>query len=99
MTSVYTLPGGRRFADAFHIVAVEWEPKVIRFYVDGTLYETATPSGLPKGTGWKFDHPFFVLLNVAVGGDWPGSPDSSTHFPKQMLVDYVRVYAQEPAVN
>jgi beta-glucanase (GH16 family) len=95
MTAIYTLPAGQRFADAFHIFAVEWEPKVIRFYVDDTLYETATPSGLPKGSGWKFDHPFFVLLNLAVGGDWPGSPDSTTHFPGQILVDYVRVYARE----
>jgi beta-glucanase (GH16 family) len=95
MTAVYTLSAGQRFCDAFHIFAVEWEPKVIRFYVDDTLYETATPSGLPKESGWKFDHPFFLLLNLAVGGDWPGSPDDSTHFPQQMLVDYVRVYARE----
>ena len=96
MTAVYRLPAGENFSDAFHIFAVEWEPKVIRFYADGNLYETATPSGLPKRTGWVFDHPFFLLLNLAVGGDWPGSPDGSTHFPQQMLVDYVRVYAQGP---
>ncbi len=80
------------FADAFHVFAVEWEPGVIRFYVDNTLYFTATPRGMPHGTGWVFDHPFFLLLNLAVGGNWPGSPDSSTQFPQQMLVDYVRVY-------
>jgi len=97
MTAVYTLPARQSFSDAFHIFAVEWEPKAIRFYVDGNLYETGTPSGLPKRTGWVFDHPFFVLLNLAVGGDWPGSPDDSTRFPQQMLVDYVRVYAQQPA--
>jgi len=74
------------------VFAVEWEPGVIRFYVDGTLYFTATPKGMPHGTGWVFDHPFFLLLNLAVGGDWPGNPDSSTQFPQQMLVDYVRVY-------
>jgi len=92
MTAVFTLPRGGQFADAFHVFAVEWEPGVIRFYVDGTLYFTATPKGMPHGTGWVFDHPFFLLLNLAVGGDWPGSPDSSTQFPQQMLVDYVRVY-------
>jgi beta-glucanase (GH16 family) len=96
VTAVYTLPAGQNFCDAFHIFAVEWEPKAIRFYVDSNLYETATPSGLPKGTGWVFDHPFFILLNLAVGGDWPGSPDDSTRFPQQMLVDYVRVYANQP---
>jgi beta-glucanase (GH16 family) len=99
MTAVYTLAAGQNFADAFHIFAVEREPKIIRLYVDGKLYETATPAGLPKGTGWVFNHPFFLLLNLAVGGDWPGSPDDSTQFPQQMLVDYVRVYAQEPAVQ
>lgn len=99
MTAIYTLPSSQRFADGFHLFAVEWEPKAIRFYVDSTLYETARPSGLPKGSGWKFDHPFFLLLNLAVGGDWPGSPDSSTGFPRQMLVDYVRVYTRESAVR
>jgi beta-glucanase (GH16 family) len=97
MTATYTLPAGENFSDAFHIFALEWEPKTIRFYVDGNLYETSTPSGLPKRTGWVFNHPFFLLLNLAVGGDWPGSPDDSTHFPQQMLVDYVRVYAQQPS--
>ncbi len=94
MTATFTLPG-RRFSDAFHVFAVEWEPRVIRFYVDNHLYETATPGGMPHGTGWVFDHPFFLLLNLAVGGDWPGSPDESTHFPQQMLVDYVRVYTRK----
>jgi beta-glucanase (GH16 family) len=97
MTATYTLPAGQNFSDAFHIFALEWEPQAIRFYVDGKLYDTAIPSGLPKGTGWVFNHPFFLLLNLAVGGDWPGSPDDSTHFPQQMLVDYVRVYAQQPS--
>jgi beta-glucanase (GH16 family) len=96
VTSTYTLPGGERFSDAFHVFAVEWEPKAIRFYVDDHLYETATPVDLPHQTGWVFDHPFFVLLNLAVGGDWPGSPDETTQFPQEMLVDYVRVYAHQP---
>ena len=88
----YTLPNGRRFADDFHIFAVEWESGVIRYYVDSTLYQTIRPASLPTGAPWIFDHPFFLLLNVAVGGDWPGSPDSTTVFPQTMLVDYVRVY-------
>jgi beta-glucanase (GH16 family) len=88
----YTLSVGKRFADDFHIFAVEWEPNAIHFYVDGDLYSTRTRADLPQGRQWVFDHPFFLLMNVAVGGGWPGSPDASTIFPQTMLVDYVRVY-------
>jgi beta-glucanase (GH16 family) len=88
----FGLPGDQRFADDFHLYAVEWEPNTIRFYVDDHLYTTRTPADLPKGTKWVYDHPFFLLLNVAVGGGWPGSPDTTTIFPQTMLVDYVRVY-------
>lgn len=90
--SPYSLPDKKIFSDAFHIFAVEWNPNVVRFYVDHDLYTTRTPADLPKGTKWVFDHPFFILLNVAVGGSWPGDPDASTEFPQTMLVDYVRVY-------
>jgi beta-glucanase (GH16 family) len=86
------LPGGRRFADSFHTFAVEWEPRAIRWYVDGRLYQTRTPGDLPAGARWVFDRPFFLILNVAVGGNWPGRPAASTTFPQTMLVDYVRVY-------
>jgi len=88
----YTLPTGKKFADDFHIFAVEWEPNAIRFYVDGNLYETRTRADLPQGRRWVFDHPFFLLMNVAVGGSWPRNPDTSTVFPQTMLVDFVRVY-------
>jgi beta-glucanase (GH16 family) len=82
-----------KYADEFHVFAVEWEGTQIRFYVDGALYATRTPADLPNnGSVWVFDHPFFIILNVAVGGAWPGAPDGSTAFPQQMLVDYVRVY-------
>jgi beta-glucanase (GH16 family) len=91
-TSSYSLTGNQRFADSFHIFAVEWEPDVIRFYCDGVLYKTRTPADLPAGTKWVYDHPFFIILNVAVGGGWPGNPDATTVFPQTMLVDYVRVY-------
>jgi beta-glucanase (GH16 family) len=90
----YTLPSGK-FADDFHIFAIEWEASALRFYVDGNLYETRTPADLPTGKTWVFDHPFFILLNVAVGGDWPGNPDNTTVFPQNMLVDYVRVYTKK----
>jgi beta-glucanase (GH16 family) len=92
INSTYTLAGGRKFSDDFHTFAVEWEPNVIRFYVDGLLYKTRTPADLPPGTSWVFDHPFFIILNVAVGGSFPGNPDGTTVFPQHMQVDYVRVY-------
>jgi len=95
ITSGYTLRKGR-FSDGFHVFAVEWEPREMRFYVDDRLYATRTPADLPAGAPWVFDHPFFVVLNLAVGGKFPGSPDSSTVFPQRMLVDYVRVYSARP---
>ena len=85
----YTI--GAPFADAFHTFAVEWEPNVLRWYVDGNLYQTRTPADL-GGDRWVFDHPFFMLLNLAVGGYWPGYPDGTTQFPQTLTVDYVRVY-------
>src|SRR2546430_1259211 len=87
----------RAFADDWHVFAVEWEPDAIRWYVDDSLYKTVTPRDLPGQ--WVFDHPFFIILNVAVGGNWPGDPDSSTVFPQAMRGDYVRVYekARGPA--
>lgn len=92
ISAAYTLPSGQKFSDDFHTFAVEWEPNVMRFYVDGLLYKTRTPTDLPPGTTWVFGHPFFIILNVSVGGTWPGNPDATTVFPQQMLVDYVRVY-------
>ena len=89
--SPFSLASGR-FADDYHLYAAEWEPNVIRFYVDSNLYATRTPADLPKGTKWVYDHPFFMVLNLAVGADWPGPPDNTTVFPQAMLVDYVRVY-------
>ena len=87
----YSLAGGS-FADDYHVFAVEWTPGQIRWLVDEQEYRRATPTNLPSGAAWVFDHPFFLLLNVAVGGAWPGDPDGSSTFPQQMLVDYVRVY-------
>jgi beta-glucanase (GH16 family) len=92
ITSAYSLSRGKRFADDYHIFAVEWEPNAIRFYVDSDLYATRTPADLPNGAQWVFDHPFFIILNLAVGGKWPGPPDSTTVFPASMFVDYIRVY-------
>jgi beta-glucanase (GH16 family) len=92
LSGFYTLPNQGRFSDGFHVFAIEWEPGTVRFYVDDILYETQTADNVPAGTHWAFDHPFFLVLNVAVGGYWPGDPDATTPFPATMLVDYVRVY-------
>lgn len=94
LTASYSLPGGQRFSDGYHTFTAEWEPDVVRFYVDGQLYETRTPSDIGS-SAWVFDHPFFLLVNLAVGGNWPGSPDQSSVFPQSMLVDYVRVYSRK----
>ncbi|MBL9172336.1 MAG: glycoside hydrolase family 16 protein [Verrucomicrobiales bacterium] len=95
-TRAYRLPGGTPFADAFHVYSVEWDLRQIRWFVDDTPYFTLTPAQLPSGTDWVFDQPQFLLLNLAVGGRWPGPPDASTPLPQEMKVDYVRVYRRAP---
>ena len=87
----YSLTTGA-FADDYHVFAVEWYPGLIKWSVDGQFYFQTTPSSLPTGAKWVYDHPFFLLLNLAVGGAWPNDPDATTIFPQQMIVDYVRVY-------
>ncbi|MFJ5262211.1 ricin-type beta-trefoil lectin domain protein [Streptomyces sp. NPDC088387] len=86
----YTLPGGQAFADAFHTFAVDWSPNQITWSVDGNVYQTRTPADL-GGRQWVFNKPFFIILNLAVGGYWPGDPNSSTVFPQQLVVDHVTV--------
>jgi beta-glucanase (GH16 family) len=80
------------FGGGYHVYATEWTSDSVAFYVDGSLYWTVTPSQLPSGASWVWNQPFFILLNFAVGGGWPGSPDATSSFPQQMLIDYVRVY-------
>ena len=81
----------------FHTYAVEWDRDAIRWYVDDVMY-AATNSWSSAGGAFPapFDQPFYILFNVAVGGNWPGSPDSSTVFPVTMEVDWVRVYSGQP---
>jgi len=81
-------------ADAFHTFAVEWKPASVTWFVDTTAYFTISKSELASGQQWPFDQPFYLLLNLAVGGEMPGSPDASTPFPSTMLVNYVRAYTQ-----
>jgi len=84
----YTLPTGI-LADDFHIFSVEWDSQKIKGFIDGIQYFTAdiTPSALSE-----FHNDFFIILNVAVGGNWPGSPNATTEFPQTMQVDYIRIY-------
>lgn len=100
-------PNATIFSDAFHTYAIEWEPTEFRWYVDGNLYYTRTNSGWwVDDAAWNefapFDKRFNFILNIAVGGDWPGAPDASTIFPQEMLIDWVRVYQHpntDPSVS
>ena len=82
-------------SDDFHVYAIEWVPNEIRWYLDDANYFTATPDVLPAGSEWVYNHPFFVILNAAIGGNWPGAPDETTTLPQTMSVDYVRAYGAE----
>lgn len=91
----YDLPGPQTYADDFHVFAVEWEPNEIRWYMDSVLYYSMSPWETSP-CAWPFDQDFHIILNVAVGGYWPGNPDASTQFPQTMTVEYVRVYGTGP---
>jgi beta-glucanase (GH16 family) len=81
-----------RFDVGFHLFAVEWGKDYLDFFVDNTLYQRITPDQVSGN--WVFDHPFFIILNVAVGGNYLGFPTSQTPFPQTMFVDYVKVYRE-----
>ena len=78
----------------FHVFAVEWRGDRIDWYVDDQFFQTVTANDVPGE--WVFDHPFYMILNVAVGGTFVGPPDATTAFPQTMLVDWVRVYRETP---
>ena len=79
-----------RFDNDFHVFGIEWGENFVNFYVDDVLYNQITPQ---KVTGeWVFNKPFYIIINMAVGGNYPGSPNASTVFPQSMLIDYVRIY-------
>jgi len=90
--SSFTLPSGD-FSQDFHIFALEWEPGEFRWYVDGFRYRTQTQWHI-QGHDFPapFDKRFHLLINLAVGGNWPGNPDATTEFPQELVIDYVRVY-------
>lgn len=91
ITKKYALTNGR-FDTEFHVYAAEWGPDFIDFFVDGFLYKRVTPKDVPGE--WVFNQPFFMILNVAVGGNYVGFPTTGTPFPQTLTVDYVRVYKQ-----
>jgi len=93
----FTLPGGGALSQDFHVYGIEWETNRINWYVDGQTYFSFTPDRMPAHGKWAFDQAKFVLLNLAVGGGWPGYPDATTTFPQRMEVDYVRVYQKLPS--
>lgn len=92
ITKSYALSNGR-FDTDFHIYAVEWGVDYIDFFVDDFLYQRITPKDVPGE--WVYNQPFFIIMNVAVGGNYVGFPTAGTPFPQSMTVDYVKVYKQQ----
>lgn len=94
----FKFPGGGRVDDEFHTYGAVWSKGRVAFYVDDWTkpYAVKTPKDLPKGAKWVFDKPFFLLMNLAVGGSWPHDPTDATPNPARMIVDYVRVYRRAP---
>jgi beta-glucanase (GH16 family) len=76
---------------AYHVYSMTWKPDSVSFSLDGKVFVTKRKADLPAGATWVFDHPFYLLLNLAVGGDWPKTPPATTTFPASMYVDWVRV--------
>ena len=94
ITNSFTLEGGR-FDTDYHIYAVEWFPNRIDFYIDDFLFQRVTRDDVEETGTWVYDKPFFILLNVAVGGTFVGFPVDATPFPQTMTIDYVRVFTQQ----
>ncbi|HKC37771.1 MAG TPA: glycoside hydrolase family 16 protein, partial [Chitinophagaceae bacterium] len=86
----YTLPSGI-FNDEFHVFSLEWKQNQIKWFIDGNLFSTHTSAEFGTNN-YPFNEDFFLIINMAVGGNWPGSPDATTYFPQWLIVDYIRVY-------
>jgi beta-glucanase (GH16 family) len=91
LNNTYTLPNGADYSQKFHVFSLVWTPTQITMYVDDMPYMSQSSTSISSGT-WPFNQPQFMIFNVAVGGDWPGSPTAQTVFPQSMYVDYVRVF-------
>jgi beta-glucanase (GH16 family) len=94
--TIYQFPAGQNASD-WHTYGMTWSKGSISYYVDdpSNPYIVYTPASLSSlsGASWPFDNgPFYIILNLAVGGQWPGPPNTSTPFPSEMVVDYVRIY-------
>jgi beta-glucanase (GH16 family) len=89
--STYKLSDGEKFSEGFHTFKLEWDEDEVEFYVDDTLFHVANKDEVGDKE-WVYDHPNFLIFNLAVGGHWPGNPDETTEFPQTMEIDYVRVY-------
>lgn len=92
LTAKYDLPAGQTYHDAFHTFALDWSPSELVFSVDGNVYHRVPRSAIGDNP-WVFDQPFFVILNLTVGGSWGGEPAATTVFPAQMVIDHVAVYS------
>jgi len=93
----HTLSGNRTLADGFHVFSLVWTPQSLSWFIDDIQYHTMT---LDESADLNaFQHPFFLIFNVAIGGNWPGRPNANTQFPQRMLVDYVRVFQAENAAD
>ena len=91
ITKSYALENDR-FDTGFHVFGIEWSPGYINYYVDDVLYNQITRDQVLKKGAWVFDQPFYIIINLAVGGNFIGAPNEETVFPQTMLIDYVRVY-------
>lgn len=91
VTSDYSLTNDR-FNTGFHVFSIEWGEDFIAFFVDGNLYQTITPDDVSGE--WVFNHPYFILVNLAVGGTFVGPPNQQTIFPQSLIVDYIKVFKE-----
>ena len=96
ISSHFRLPDGESFADDFHVFAVDWDPGQVRYSVDGEVYQIISTAAVADRGDWVFDEPFFILVNLAVGGNFVGPVGRNTEFPAVMLIDYVRVFERLP---
>lgn len=93
ISGIFGLQNGR-FDTNYHVFATEWDREKIDFFVDGFLYKRITKSEVLQKGDWVFDTPFFLILNIAVGGNYVGLPNDGTPFPQKMTIDYIRVYTE-----
>ncbi len=93
--SSITAPAGKKYTDEFYVYSIIWVEDKIEFFVNDQLYYTITPAVIGSQNPYPFNDPFFFIFNVAVGGNWPGSPDATTLFPQHMIVDYIRVFQEK----